>query len=236
MTEGGREVVSELVKTADLYNESLGESKIQAWLEALGGLDAGKICRAFQELRRTQAFMPRPAHVRALIEGEHAGGGHPGPEEAWALVGGMTEDDTVVWTEEIAEAWGVVRHLEDRVAARMAFLEVYRTKLGVARAEQRPPRWTASVGWDPTKREGALREAEAQGKLSPAVVRAALPPVEPTQKALTEGQIVGREQVKDLVRQIGARLAVDRREARGAELKSELGQAVDQIFNEQSKA
>lgn len=212
MANPRREVVAELVKTADLYNESLGESKIQVWLEALDGLDSEKVCRAFQELRRTQPYMPRPGHVRGLVEGDPAGfGEHLGPEAAWALVGHTTEDDTVVWTDEIAGAFGAVRLLleEDHVAARMAFLEIYREKLAQARLTRMPARWSASVGTDPTRRAGPLTAAVAAGRLSMAAVQSMLPAHEwPQQwRALPEHAEAPRE-TENLVRDLAARLAL----------------------------
>mgnify|MGYP001571675291 CR=1 FL=1 len=100
--------------------------------------------------------------------------GHPGPEEAWALVAGLEEDDTVVWTDQIAHAWGVASQcLPDRVAARLAFVEVYRKQL----AEAAPaPRWWASVGHDVGRRAGPVQDAVLVGRLSAGEGRAALPP------------------------------------------------------------
>jgi hypothetical protein len=161
-------------------------------------------------LARCQLELRYPLTLAAVMD--RLDDGHPGPETAWALVAKLHDDDTIVWTEEMAEAYEFVRRLDDRVAARMAFLEQYREKLAVARAERRPPRWMASLGWDPTKREGAITAAVAEGKLLPAAAHAALPPGEDP-RALAEGKVVDRGQVADLVRQLGDRLAVDRREA-----------------------
>lgn len=106
---------------------------------------------------------------------ERIPGGHPGPEEAWALVSTSMANEAVsiVWTDEMREAFGVAVALaDDPVAARMAFKEAYARVVSEARAKRKAPRWTASLGWDPNGREvaqleAARRNAIAQGLPAP---------------------------------------------------------------------
>lgn len=93
--------------------------------------------------------------------------GHLGVEEAWALIP-RDEDATVVWTDEIAEAYGVCRDLleTDQVAARMAFKESYLRALTAARAERRPAVWNVSAGHDPAQRVSAIKQAVERGRLT----------------------------------------------------------------------
>ncbi|QOJ34058.1 MAG: hypothetical protein HRU82_03435 [Nitrospira sp.] len=94
--------------------------------------------------------------------------GHPGIEEAWAMIAGLLgdEDRSVVWTEEMAEAYGVARHLaHDKVAARLAFKESYSKAVAEARDQKRPPKWRVSLGHDPHGRQGALEEAVRLGRI-----------------------------------------------------------------------
>lgn len=108
-------------------------------------------------------------------------GGHPGPEEAWAIVAPTLADEavTVVWTDEMAAAAGVVRGLaRDPIAARKAFQEYYIRAIGVARAAGRRPSWGVSLGWDKAGRELVLREAVAQGRLTPGYARTLCPSVD----------------------------------------------------------
>lgn len=89
-------------------------------------------------------------------------GGHPGPEEAWALVHAALDNEalSIVWTDEMAEAFGVARALAgDVVAARLAFKETYTRLISEARAKGTPITWWASLGYDPQGREEAQREA-----------------------------------------------------------------------------
>lgn len=105
-------------------------------------------------------------------------GGHPGVEEAWAIVSPClnNEDVSLVWTAEMAEACGAIRSLaNDPVAARMAFKEVYTAAVQQARAKNRQPSWRVSLGHDPKGREGAVQEAVANGRLTQAQARAVLP-------------------------------------------------------------
>jgi hypothetical protein len=95
---------------------------------------------------------------------ERLPGRHPGPDEAWAIATrAYDEDASIVWTDEIAEAFGAVRHMDDRVAARMAFRERYREL--VARSATEMPSWALSPGHDAHGRLEAVREAERLGRL-----------------------------------------------------------------------
>ena len=120
-------------------------------------------------------FFPSIAELKE-IAAEIAGGGigHLGPDEAWALVAGLTEEDSVVWTDEIAAAYGIaVSVLPDRVGARMAFLAAYKRKLLTAPLT---PRWWASLGESVTGRAAAISDAVERQRLSPQAVPALLPP------------------------------------------------------------
>lgn len=126
-------------------------------------------------------------------------GGHPGPEEAWALVarGLADEGPTLVWTDQIREAFGVALGLsDDPVAARMAFKECY-TRL-VAEAVERggAPVWSASLGWDVNGRASPLIDAVAKGRLPGHHALGLLPPAEDVSERVLE--IAGKA-----VKQIG---------------------------------
>ena len=78
------------------------------------------------------------------------------------------EAETVVWTAEICEAWGVARtvlQLGDEVGARMAFKEAYTVLLERARRAGTPAKWTASLGFDTERRQLALEAAATAGRL-----------------------------------------------------------------------
>lgn len=93
--------------------------------------------------------------------------GRPAPEEAWAMLP-FDERQTTVWTEEMAGAWGVALPLieeGERVQARMAFLENYKSRVQKARDAGDPVRWTVSLGYDKESRAPALAEAVRLGRI-----------------------------------------------------------------------
>lgn len=138
--------------------------------------------------------------------------GRPGVEEAWAMAP-RDEYQTVVWTDEMAEAWGAARPLlaSDEIAARMTFREVYTKLVIAARREHRPPRWWPSLGHDVLGREGPLREAVAKKRLTAAYVQKLLPAPDQTEgkRALTAAPVsslLPRIAAQERLRQIRAQL------------------------------
>lgn len=143
------------------------------WFRSLAAHDLGAVRAAFDaHVRDPQRgrFVPVPADILAQLAGAAADDGRPGPDEAWAIaVAGVDESATIVWTDEIAEAWGAARPimaLGDEVGARMAFLEVYARLLRAARDAGAPVRWSASLGHDPVARDSAIAEAARLGRIA----------------------------------------------------------------------
>jgi hypothetical protein len=104
--------------------------------------------------------------------------GHPGPEEAWAIVSQGMEDGgaTIIWTDEMREAFGVANKLaEDHVGARMAFKEQYTRLVSEARSARAAPSWSVSLGTDKAHREMAILEGVKQGRLTQAYAQKLLP-------------------------------------------------------------
>lgn len=124
-------------------------------------------------------FAPVPADLIAQIGGSAGDDGRLGADEAWSIAAqGVDETATVVWTDEIARAWGVARPvmaLGDEVGARMAFREAYTRGLRMARESGEPVRWVASLGHDPEGRDRALQEAARLGRIAASPSGHALP-------------------------------------------------------------
>jgi hypothetical protein len=128
-------------------------------------------------------FTPKPADLIDQIEMASEKDGRPGAEEAWAIaLTSIDESDTVVWTQEIAEAFATCRPVLDSsgtISARKAFVEIYTRLVTSARAAYRPPEWSASLGWDKTKQSAVLARAATAGLLAGPTISALLPaPVE----------------------------------------------------------
>ena len=112
-------------------------------------------------------YVPNPADILAQIEGRAAVDGRPGAEEAWALASRASDQtETIVWTQEMAQAWEVSRsvmEMGDEVGARMAFKESYNRHVDDARRLRVPVAWSTSIGHDPAKRSIALARAQTMG-------------------------------------------------------------------------
>lgn len=104
--------------------------------------------------------------------------GRPDVDEAWSLLP-MDEAASTVWTEDMAQAWGMALPLlesGDGAGARRVFAEHYARAVQAARVRRDPVRWMPSLGRDMKDRERALADAVKKGRLSAAQVENLLPP------------------------------------------------------------
>jgi len=128
-------------------------------------------------------FAPKPADIiEKVCQAAH--NERPGVEQAWAMTP-VGEEDSVVWTTEMAEAFAACGPLMaegNRVAARMTFKEVYTKLVTKAVAEGKPVEWVTSLGWDMEKRKRVLAAAVEAGKL-PAIAAREECPALPLTKA-----------------------------------------------------
>lgn len=93
--------------------------------------------------------------------------GRPGLEEAWAMIP-SDEAHSVVWTDEMAEAYDVVKDmLGEPIAARMAFKEAYQRICSEARLEKRPIHWFLSPGTDESLKQRTMVDAVEKNRLTP---------------------------------------------------------------------
>lgn len=140
---------------------------VNVWFNMLAPFEPKVIAAAFSAYateRPDHAPVPNSIAARCrLLDGR------PGVEEAWAIaLTSRDEADTVVWTAETAEAFALCRPVldgGDEVGARMAFKDAYLRLVAAARAANRPAEWSASMGWDQTKRTAVLKRAATAGLL-----------------------------------------------------------------------
>ncbi|MCW5631821.1 MAG: hypothetical protein KIT17_00645 [Rubrivivax sp.] len=185
---------------------------------------------------RTSRFVPMPADLLDFLRGDDGSDGRPGAEEAWAAAMlSRDENETVVWTEETAKAWGVAAALlqTDEVGARMAFREVYLREVKKARAQRRPLKWQVMLGHDQARRAEAVRRAQAEGKavegpeLEALAYTPARGPVElleapASAQVQSPAAIEGRAKLRVLTESMKARIcARERSDAVGKELTKE---------------
>lgn len=136
------------------------DSVLRLWWGALLDYPWPAVAEALENHVRECAFFPRPADIiQQLISGD----GRPTGDEAWAIaLSAQDEAATVVWSAEIASAWGValpVLEAKDKVGARRTFLDTYDRLTAAARRALRPVRWSVSLGRDVAGRKLAIEQA-----------------------------------------------------------------------------
>ncbi len=130
-------------------------------------------------------FQPTPADLVAQIENSQTVQ-RPGVEEAWALsFPCISDSETVVWTEEMRDAFEICRPLLeafDNVAARMAFKDAYGRLVTEAVRAGRPVAWHISQGDDKAKRAMVIEQAASIGRIAAPQAALLLPaPVKATE-------------------------------------------------------
>lgn len=213
------------------------EDVLAAWWTQLAEFPLRAVAMAFRAYREeNDTFAPVPNSIfkRCLLMD-----GRPGAEEAWAVaLLGTDEANTVVWTEEIAAAFAICRPVlasSGAISARKPFLEAYTRLVTEARAERRPARWFASVGWDKLQQVAAIQGALIAGRL-PAPAAAALlegPASDPTPDDAARAQLA---QIKQMIKdgaeaKESARLAeVERKRLEDEDFKRRTQEQVDQAL------
>lgn len=177
-----REFIGMLTEVLAAYGKGLPEGALlKAWWDNLAPFPLRAVALAFAEYRAQQGeYAPVPAGIAKRCQTMD---GRPTADEAWAVaLTGRDEADTVVWTAETAEAFGLcasVLNLGDEVGARRAFIDAYNRLVGAARLAGKPAQWQVSLGWDMAKRIEPIRKATAAGLLSAPAVAGLLPPPAP---------------------------------------------------------
>lgn len=141
---------------------------VNVWFNMLAPFEPATIRRAFDAYASERPdFVPVPNSISArckLLDGR------PDENEAWAVaLTSRDERETVVWTQEMAEAFNVSRPLletGDEIGARMAFKDAYARLVNEARAANKPARWSVSAGWDGERRNLIVQKAVVAGLLA----------------------------------------------------------------------
>lgn len=153
-------LIEQLAATSELLGQQMSATAVMMLAEDLMGYDRLLLAAA---LRRVRDEHSGRLTTKAVIERIDAVTGRPGANEAWAMaLQALDERKTVVWTEEMAQAWQVARPVVkggDEIGGRMAFKDAYERLVRVARDERRMPVVTVSVGWDAELRAAAVEKA-----------------------------------------------------------------------------
>lgn len=157
------ELLQAIAVTTELCGRTFSEAAAGVFANDLTGFPEAAVVKALVRCRREVKGALTIQDVVSRIDD-----GRPGFEEAWAAMP-FDESQSVVWSGEMAEAFGVARGLLDdgeRVAARMAFKEAYTRLVGQARDEGIRVSWTPSLGYDRRGHESVLADAVTKGRLS----------------------------------------------------------------------
>lgn len=160
---GIRELGQAVLVTCELVGQTMTDAAIEGIVAELSRYPEASVMESLLRCRRELRRLTL-ADILDRLPGQH-----PGTEEAWALVSRCLSNEqiSIVWTDEMREAYGVASALaSDPVAARMAFKECYSKLVSTARAQRRSPSWSVSLGYDPHGREVALAEAVQRNQIS----------------------------------------------------------------------
>lgn len=166
-----------------LYGKTIGTTQAAMYFRILSAYPMESVQAAFDAHAKCPErgrFMPMPADLLAKLEAAQENDGRPIPEEAWSIaIRAMNEADTVVWTEEIAQAWSEVgrglMEAGDKFNASRGFISRYQQLVKEARKGGIKPRWVVSQGHDKDLRHLALETAYKAGLIARETVRQMLP-------------------------------------------------------------
>jgi len=153
-----------LCDVASMYNKTLSTTQTAMYFRALAqypiesmqlALDA-HVCSA-----ERGRFMPLPADLIAQLEAVRFDG-RPKAEEAWAVaIGALDESDTIVWTDETAEAWysgsSELMFAGDKFNASRGFIAKYDELVLLARKQNKPVNWQVTPGSNKDRHERVVR-------------------------------------------------------------------------------
>jgi hypothetical protein len=156
-------VIEAIAVTAELCGRTFSPAAAMMFASDLDGFPESAVLLALTRCRKEVRGMMTIQDVISRIDD-----GRPGVEQAWAMIP-QDENTSVVWTDEMAAAWGTAASLlreGDRIGARMAFKETYAKLVSDARDQKEPPKWTPSFGDDRYGRQAAMAEAVRMNRLT----------------------------------------------------------------------
>ena len=178
---GARELIQAIAVTAELTSTVMSDAAVAVMAEDLLAYPEAAVLSALSRCRRE---LTGRLSLAAVLERLEEGDGRPSSDEAWAIaIAAADEAETVVWTMEMAHAFGIAKPIldaRDKVGARMAFREAYDRLVREARAAKTPCGWSVSLGSDTQRRSVAITAAADAGRLTQQSAQALLPPSEAT--------------------------------------------------------
>jgi len=157
-------LIQAIAATAELCGKVYTPVAARMFAEDLDGFNEEAVLKALTRCRKE--LDGKPFNVAAIIA--RIEDGHIGSEEAWSMMP-FDESQSVVWTDEMCQAWSSALSLiedGDKIGARMVFKEVYTKSITLARDQKKPAKWTVSLGFDKSQRDSVLAQAAEKGRLS----------------------------------------------------------------------
>lgn len=189
-------LMQQLAATAELLGQKISPVAVEMMS---ADLDAYPMAVLGAALKRVRTEHVGALTIKAILDRIDAVMGRPGANEAWATaLTALDERNTIVWTEEMAQAWELARPLAvggDEIGARMAFKDAYERLVRTAREERRLPAVTISEGWDGQLRSVAVEKAVKLGYMPASAAVAYLPAPAPAFNAIA--LLAGRVEVSD---------------------------------------
>jgi hypothetical protein len=161
----GRALVEAITLTAEVCGLALSPAAAEMLARDLADFNEAAVLAA---LTRCRMELQGPLKISDILE--RLEDGRPDVDDAWAMMP-KTELASVVWTDEMAQAWGAAFPLlnaGDVAGARTAFREVYAKAVLLARAKREPAHWMPSLGSDVASRKSVLLDAVQKQRLSAA--------------------------------------------------------------------
>lgn len=160
-------LVQQIVGTSELLGQEIKPNSAAMLAEDLAVYPREVLAKAMARVRTEHTGRLTPKVILDRIDEVM---GRPGANEAWAMaLNALDEWNTVVWTVEMSDAWGVARDMAaegDLVGARMAFIGAYERLVRTAREERRLPEVMVSYGWNRELQAPAIEKAVQLGYLT----------------------------------------------------------------------
>lgn len=166
-------LVEAITVTSEVCGSLLSAAAAEILAKDLAEFDERQVLGALARCRLELQGALRLPEIVARIED-----GRPGVDEAWAMMP-KSELASVVWTDEMAQAWGVASPMlaqGDLTGARQVFCQAYAKAVLDARIHREPVRWMPSLGSDVASRERVLLDALEKRRLTLAHLEKLLPP------------------------------------------------------------
>ena len=161
-------LVQQLVSSAEVLGQQITPTAAAMMADDLSVYPKAMLARALSRVRNEHSGRLTP---KAIIDRIDEAAGRPAANEAWAIAcTALDESQSLVWNNEISDAWVVSRPIAeagDMIGARMAFIGAYERIVRNAREMKVLPEVIVSLGWDKATTNPAIEKALALGYISP---------------------------------------------------------------------